>query len=176
MKNTTSTQTEVKKTPAIQVIISETDNSLAMTFANGKTLELKAEQLPQSIRDYAILHGLKQKLVDAAAIARDTETGLPASIDDKFNEVNKVLARLIEGSWNAVREGGQSNGGLLFRALVELYPNKTAEQLKAYLESKTNPEKTALRANPKIASIIERIKAKSIDVNSDDLLDELNDD
>lgn len=175
MNVSTNVTNETKRIPAVSVIISETDESLALTFANGKTLSLNAKDLPQSIRDYAILHGLKQKLVDAAAIARDTETGKPASIEDKYEEVKKVLARLMEGSWNAVREGGQSNGGLLFRALVELYPNKTGEQLKAYLETKTNPEKAALRLNPKIASIIEKLRAKGNDVDSDSLLTELDD-
>lgn len=169
------TEIETKKIPAVSVIISETDESLALTFANGKTLQLSADQLPKNIRDYAILHGLKQKLVDAAAIARDIETGLSASIDDKYNAVKEVLERLLIGQWNSVREGGQSNGGLLFRALQQLYPNKTTEQLKSYLETKTNPEKAALRTNPKIAAIIDQLRARGNEIDSDALLDDLND-
>lgn len=166
---------EPKRIPAVSVIISETDESLALTFANGKTLELNAKDLPKPIRDYAILHGLKQKLVDAAAIARDTETGKPASIDDKYEEVKRVLNRLLMGSWNSVREGGQASGGLLLTALCEIFPTKSREQLKATLDTKTLPEKNALRTNPKVAVIIDKLRAKSTNVDSDALLDELGD-
>lgn len=155
---------------------------LALQFANGKTLAITASQLSHEIMEYAIWHGIKQKLVDAAAISRNTETGRPATIEDKYDAVKTVFDRITapDGTWNAIREGGAGAvGGLLLRALCKMYEGKkTKDQLVEYLATKTAEQKTALRKNPKIAAIIEELReasAKESDVDSDELLNELED-
>lgn len=155
---------------------------LTLKFANGKELAIEAGMLTESIREAAMLHGLKQKLVDAAAISRNTETGRPATIEDKYNAVKIVFDRITsaEGTWNAVREGGTGAvGGLLLRALCRMYEGKkTKDELVEYLSTKTAEQKTALRKNPKIAAIIEELReasSKESDVDSDELLNELED-
>lgn len=153
---------------------------LMLAFANGRELSVDPLQLSESIRTAATLHGLKQKLVDAAAISRNTETGRPATIDDKFNAVKVVFDRitLADGTWNAIREGGAGAvGGLLLRALCKMYEGKkTKDQLVEYLSTKTPEQKTALRKNPKIAAIIDELREaseKESDVDSEELLSEL---
>ena len=155
---------------------------LALSFANGKTLAITAAMLSQEIMEHAIWHGIKQKLVDAAAISRNTETGRPATIDDKYQAVKTVFDRITspDGTWNAVREGGTgATGGLLLRALCRMYEGKkTKEELVEYLSTKSAEQKTALRKNPKIAAIIEELReatSKDSDVDSDELLSELED-
>ena len=151
--------------------------ALHLKFANGKELAITASQLTNNIMEYAIFHGLKQKLVDAAAISRNPETGRPASPDDKFQAVKAVYDRLLAGQWNAVREGGGATGGLLLQALCRMYAGrKTVDELKAFLADKTDAEKTALRKNPRVAQIIEEIRAergKAADIDTDELLGEL---
>ena len=172
---------ETKRQNAItaEIIHSETDNrpcALLLQFANGEMLSITASQLQQSIMEYAIFHGLKQKLVDAAAISRNPENGRAASIDDKFQAVKAVYDRLLAGQWNATREGGGQSGGLLFKALCRMYSNKSPEQIAAFLAGKTDADKTALRKNPKIAAIIEEIRAetgKAANIDTDELLSEL---
>lgn len=154
-----------------------TDPSLKLEFAHGEELTLRVSDLSPEIARYALLHGLKQKLVDAAAISRNPETGQPASIDDKFKAVSLVLNRLVkEQQWNAPREGG-GGGGILFRALVELYEGRrTPDEIKEFLGSKSDAEKTALRRNSKVAAIIERIRVetgKAANIDTDELLSEL---
>ena len=127
----------------------------------------------------ATMHGLKQKLVDAAAIGRNPDTGRSATIADKYNAVRAVYDRLLAGMWNAPRgEGGTGSGGLLFRALVRMYPGKSPEALREYLSGKTPAEQAALRKNPRVAAIIEEIRAEAPDedsADSDAMLDELAD-
>lgn len=173
---------ETKRQNAItaEIIHSETDNrpcALLLQFANGEMLSITASQLQQPIMEYAIFHGLKQKLVDAAAISRNPENGRAASIDDKFQAVKAVYDRLLAGQWNANREGGGANsGGLLFKALCRMYSTKSPEQITTYLAGKTDAEKTALRKNPKVARIIEEIRAetgKAANIDTDELLNEL---
>ena len=149
------------RTPTIETTISGT--VLGMAFDNGQTLSLSANQLTEEIRNAALMHGLKQKLVDAAAISRNPDTGRSATTEDKYNAVREVYDRLLSGQWNKQREGGAggASGGLLFRALSRLYVAKTPEQIRAFLEAKSDAEKATLRKLPAVAAIIEQLKAES---------------
>lgn len=154
-------KTETKRTPAIECTTG--DKQLTIEFSNGQTIWVRLEELNSTIIEQATLHGLKQKLVDAAAISRNPDTGRSATVDDKYNAVKEVYDRLLAGSWNKGRADGQATGagGLLFRALCLHYPAKTPEAIRAFLEKKTPKEKAALRGVAAIASIIETLKAES---------------
>ena len=162
------------------IVTNETDNrpcALRLKFANGQELAITAGQLSNHVAEYAIFHGLKQKLVDAAAISRNPETGRAATVEDKYQAVKTVFDRLLAGQWNATREGGGATGGLLLQALVRMYAGrKTPDELKAFLGDKSDAEKTALRKNPRVAAIIEEIRAetgKAANIDTDELLGEL---
>lgn len=175
---------ETKRTPVVQATIAldgtmSPNGSLRLDFSHGKQLQLQIGDLNEAILEQAVLHGLKQKLVDAAAISRDPETGRSATVEDKFEAVKAVFDRLLSGQWNATREGGgQVKGGLLVEALCRLYPSKPREGLVEFVAAKTDKEKAALRKNPKVAAIIAQIKAEKgsdSDDDSDELLAELGD-
>ena len=76
-------------------------------------------------------------------------------------------------------EGGTGTGGLLFAALCRMYAGrKTEEELRDWLGTKDKKAQAALRKNPKIADLIETIKAERGGADDDagaDLLDELED-
>lgn len=173
---------DTKRNAAISATIVTNENdgrpcALLLKFANGQELALTASQLTNNVMEYAIFHGLKQKLVDAAAISRNPETGRAATVEDKYQAVKVVYDRLLSGQWNATREGGGNSGGLLAQALTRMYAGrKTAEDIRAFLAEKTEAEKTALRKNPRVAAIIEEIRAeqgKAANIDTDGLLDEL---
>ena len=166
--------TDTKRNATISAtIISDT---LALTFANGETLIMRGGTLNSDVQQYAMMHGLKQKLVDAAAISRNPETGRAATVEDKYQAVKAVYDRLLTGQWNAAREGGNA-GGLLAQALTRMYAGrKTVEDIKAFLAEKSDAEKAALRKNPRVAQIIEDIRAeqgKAADIDTEELLGEL---
>ena len=105
------------------IVTNETDGrpcALHLKFANGEELAITASQLTNNVMEYAIFHGLKQKLVDAAAISRNPETGRAASVEDKYQAVKTVFDRLLTGQWNAVREGGNGGGGLLLTMMASM--------------------------------------------------------
>ena len=173
---------DTKRNAAITatIVTNETDNrpcALHLKFSNGQELAITASQLSNHVMEYAIFHGLKQKLVDAAAISRNPETGRAATVEDKYQAVKIVFDRLLAGAWNATREGGGATGGLLLQALVRMYAGrKTPDELKAFLADKSDAEKTALRKNPRVATIIEEIRAetgKVASIDTDELLGEL---
>lgn len=169
-----------KKPAAVETSIE--GSVLTLTFANGARLVCDTDKFNDTIALSSKIHGTKQKLVDAAAISRDPVTGKPATIETKYEAVKEVFDRITspDGTWNKIREGGNSSGGLLLLALIRMYAGrKTREDLIEFLAPKTDAEKAALRKNPKIAAFIEEIKAEratdSEGVDSDALLDELND-
>lgn len=165
------------KTPDIASDIFK--DTLTINFANGQVIEVDVSKLTPEIQKQAMLHGLKQKLVDAAAIARDTSNGQKATITEKYNAVKEVADRLTgaDPTWNKVREAGASGGGstsLLARALVKV-SGKSREEIDAYLDTKTKEEKAALKVSAKIAPVIAQLQAESnkSDVDGDALLNEL---
>jgi hypothetical protein len=171
--------TKTTNTPAIAADITADGTALVLTFAHGESLTIKPAELSPTIVAQAVMHGLKQKLVDAAAISRNPETGRAASVADKFDAVKEVYDRLLSGEWNKRRESGAGSlgGGLLFRALCRMYAGKKdADAIREFLDAKTDAEKAALRKNAKVAAIIEEIRAESAkpgDANTDDLLADL---
>lgn len=158
-----------------------TGGLLTITFGNGEQITVNPTALSDEIRTAAMLHGLKQKLGDAAAISRNPDTGRSASLDDKIAAVREVFERITspDGTWNKIRESGEGsgNGGLLFRALCNIYAGRrTPEQITAFLEDKTEAEKAALRKSFIVAKEIERIRPAPKDTgNGDNLLAELDD-
>ena len=168
---------DTKRNATITTTIDDNLGGITLTFANDQELRIHASQLTPEIGAHALMHGLKQKLVDAAAISRNPETGRPATVEDKYQAVKTVYDRLLAGAWNATREGGGATGGLLLQALVRMYAGrKTPDELRAFLADKTDAEKTALRKNPRGAQIIEDIRietGKAANIDTDEMLGEL---
>lgn len=151
--------------------------ALTVTFigADGKKLEVSAMDLSKDIRTQAMLHGIKQKLVDAAAIARDPNTGKSATLDAKFQAINEVLERLKKDEWNKKREGGTSEGGILLTALTRIYKDRDANDVKEWLSHLSSKEKAAIRLDVNVAKVIQEIQAerKPSDIDVTSLLDGL---
>lgn len=174
-----ATATPKKTVTAVSATIIGT--ALNLTFANGEVLVVRSEQLTPEIAQAALMHGLKQKLIDAAAISRDPNTGRTATIDDKYAAVRTVFDRITRAenpSWNIIRgtgEGGGNKGGLLVRAMMRL-TGKSRDEIMAFLEDKTKEEVAALRKNPRIEEIMSQLRAESANtsgIDSDSLLDGL---
>lgn len=168
---------ETQKAKAVPTIAADVNEAgaLILTFSNGRIIQVHPAELDKTIVAQATLHGLKQKLVDAAAIARNPDTGLSATVQDKFEAVSEVYQRLIAGQWNKPAEGGGNAGGILLTALVKV-TGKDREVLKTWLEGKTTEQKAALRKDAKVAAAIAEIEAerlKSNTIDSGALLGEL---
>ena len=151
------------------------DGALILEFRHGERIALRPDDLAPEIQRAAMLHGLKQKLVDAAAIARDTATGRAATIQTKFDAVKEIFDRITgeSPSWNKPRAGGTGGqGGLLARAIAR-YKSVALEQAKAYLDRLTDAQKQALRVDPRIATVINELRlesAKPAGIDTDALL------
>lgn len=153
--------------------------TLTLTFAEGQEIILDASTLRPEIRDMAMMHGLKQKLVDAAALSRNTATGHPASVSDKYEAVKRVADRLMseEGTWNEGRgtsDGPVGSGNLLLRAMMKMTGHDET-YMKDWLSAKTKEQRAALKKNPRVIAIMAELQAATVvgGVNTDALLEEL---
>ena len=141
-----------------------------LDFVNGET---RTFTIPDALLAKFASHGAEQKLGDEIAGVDDIEDAVLA-IDD-------LIDRLYNGEWGVARDkSGLAGASILMRALVES-SGKTAEEIKKFLSDKTAAQKAALRTNPKIKPIVDRLEAekaaksakKADAVDTDALLNEL---
>lgn len=155
-------------TKIVETEVSLNTMTLTIKVVGKDPIVIHVGDLTTDMVDNAILHGLKQKICDAAS-GFATPTG-------KYDAMREVADRLIAGEWSKRGEGSGAPTGLLLKALIRLYPAKDREALVVYLAGKDKTEQAALRKTGKIAAMIETIKAESAKtsgVDSDALLDEL---
>lgn len=127
---------------------------------DGKTLTIDPANFSADVRNYAMLHGFKQKIVDAAALSRDEATGRSASPMEKFAAMADVATQLAEGDWNKRATGdGTAGVGLLVSALMRLTGKDRAE-IEPVVEGWTKEQQAAMRASAEVAPIIATIKAE----------------
>jgi len=147
-------------------ITAEGNVQVRLDFRNGQT---RLFTLPPALVTKFAAHGAEQKLGDEIAGLDD--------IEDCVLATDTLIDRLYNGEWSVKREAnGMAGTSVLVKALVE-HTGKTLDQIKAFLANKSQAEKVALRSNPKIKPIVERIEAekasKKGNVDTDSMLDEL---
>lgn len=164
MNTTTTTTTAATATATTKprdIVTAIDSTTLTITCANGEGIVIDTRELTSDLRIAAMMHGLKQKICDAAALSRNPDTGRSATIDDKYRAMLEVADRLRAGRWNKPSEGSSSpKGGLLFAALCRFRPEKSVEALREWLDGQSTEQQAALRGNARIAAIIETIKAE----------------
>lgn len=149
------------------------NGKLTVTVLGYAPFVFDPAKLNSEILLHATLHGGKQKLVDSASLPNG------ATLAEKYAAIKETFDRITspDGTWNKGGSGeGSQPSGLLFRALCRLYPDKPVDKLREWLDGQDKQKQAALRKNPKIAAIIETIKAenaKTTGINSDDILADL---
>jgi len=162
------------------VSVELTDNMLSFVVADTGTIDLDVSALADEVTRRAMLHGIIQKISDAAALGKD------ATPSDKYQAMKAVADRLIAGNWNKpAGESGAPVQGLIWMAYREVMQSLAAKQkktvtdekLRELYDAKSRADQLALRTNPDIAKVIERIKSErqtnSTVVDTDALLAEL---
>jgi len=162
------TQDFVGKRKLLKESFVEGDNvKVRLDFRNGET---RLFTIPGNMLFKFAAHGAEQKLGDEIAGLDD--------MDDAILAVDDLMDRLAKGEWNQKREGGGMAGtSILARALAEA-KNLPMETVKSFLAKKTQAEKVALRGNPAIKPIIDRLEAEKAakgtsKIDTDSLLGEL---
>lgn len=109
--------------------------------------------LNPDLYDKFATHGAEQKYGDETA-------GLQDNIDDMVEAVDQLHERLTAGDWKTTREASALAGtSVLIKALVEVM-GKPVESVRQFLKDKSQAEKLALRVNPRIKPVVERLESE----------------
>lgn len=148
------------------------DNSAFTLAVNGVgEISIPLANLSPEIAARGLIHGLVQKISDAAAIPKSETEGLePQAVAEmKFSAMQAVASRLLDGDWSARREDGTGPvSGIILRAYTEFAMTMAAkkkvamtpETIKTAYDAMSKSEQLALRNVPPIAKIIDRIKSE----------------
>lgn len=174
-------------------LISVAHDNAALTFTVGEagSFVIDTAELSDDIRMRALLHGIVQKVSDAAAIAKaDLPKDPKKAAAAKFEAMKSVADRLTapDGEWS--KRSGDGSGpvqGVIYRAFEEWVetmakaakkPVPASDAIRARYDAMDRAGQLALRNVPAIAEIIERIKSerggKAVNsVDTDSLLGDL---
>lgn len=132
---------------------------IMFTVKGAGVVSLQLSKIHADNLRHAAIHGMIQRISDAAAISRNPETGAAASPEAKLEAMQKLVAHYESGTaeWTRVREAGPK-GGLLFEALVRM--GNSAEEVREFLDGLSDKEQAALREDSDVAPIIAQIKAE----------------
>lgn len=148
----------------IETVFNEKADTLVFTVAGVGEIRMPLNVLNTDIQKQAMVHGLRQKVADAAALSRNPETGKPATPEDKFRAMQRVAERLMgmdggPAEWNARPGAGEGQpGSLLVQALVRITGRPVAE-IDAEVGKMDKKTQAALRADPDVAPVVAQIKA-----------------
>lgn len=154
----------------------ESDGIIVFNVLNAGKISFNPHNTSVENQERAMAHGFIQRISDAAAIPRDTETGKSATADEKFEAMLKLVKHYESGTaeWSRVRESGEGNsGGLLLAALVKM-SGKPKEEIRTWMKSQTRTQLDAMRDTDRVKKVIDSIRpAPSISVDTDAMLAEI---
>ena len=162
------------KTPrknAIVSVLHSEDGLITFNVVGAGAIPFNPSTLSDDVRNRAMVHGLVQKITDAAAISKSELTGDPATdAETKYQAMLAVADRLSAGEWRAARgDGSAPVAGVIYRAFREYVCNQFAAADKpapeetatrALYDARDRAGQLALRTVPEIATIIERMKSE----------------
>lgn len=181
-----------KQTERKSVITTTVSDDLTyITFHVKDVGDLTLDMLKcdKKILDRARVHGFIQRVSDKAAIARNTDTGLPVSPQEKFEAMRAMVDHFMSGTteWNIKRaEGaGRKSGGLDGIAIdaVAEATGKTPAEVRDIIKAGSEAKKVtpavylaALSNAAKVKPILERMReeaAERAELDGDELLEGL---
>lgn len=165
-----------------------TPDAITLSIANVGNVVLPLANLSDDIRHAAFIHGLRQKISDAAALPKSELTG-DASRDGaiKLAAMQIVVDRLIAGDWSARNSDGSGPvAGIIYRAFERWVleqataakkPAPLPEDIRGMYDRRDRAGQLALKTIPRIAEIMDELRAekpvKTPSVDADSLLAEL---
>jgi hypothetical protein len=176
-------QTKAKSNSVVTHALGEDGHVIAFKVLNAGEFQFDVRKVHPNMLRRAALHGFVQRIADAAAKSRDTETGKPASSTDKLAAMQRVAGHYETGvdQWALVRaEGGGVGPSIVVRAFAALQGMPVADaqaRIKELAEKRRLTTKAVLAQLRKTdtirAKIAELEAAEPAGEEGEDLLAEL---
>jgi hypothetical protein len=137
--------------------VDDAAGKVAFLFKEGQSIEVNLEQLNADIQRRAALHGLAQKIGDAAAGKKG---------DDAYEACMGVYERIIAGEWQKATEKGESRPSMvieaIFRALTKGGKNPVMADLQAkYTGEGAEERRKAALSNPQVKAEYAALQAEA---------------
>ena len=159
-------------------------DAIVFSVAGVGELHLPFGELSDAVKHRAMIHGLTQRISDAAALSRNPETGKSATPQDKYDEMARLVAHYRTGTpeWSVKRAGGTGEtreNGITLRALAAVQGADVAtmrERVDRLAEKQgvtTRAILAKISQQPAVATKIAELRAQTVSVDADDMLAEL---
>ena len=141
-------------------------------------MTLDLARLSPHNREYAVLHGMKARIVDSAALPfNKLENRYPTALE-KADAMRRLVDHYNSGSdsWTLHTAARDDGGGLLFRALMAERPERDAEKLRAKLKEMSAAQKRAMLDSDRLLDIVRKLRAEMVkEIDQDKLFEGLDD-
>jgi hypothetical protein len=143
-------------------------NGVVINMPGQPSIEVTIPQLSDDIQRQLALHGLAQKLVDAAARLRNPDTGAPAPWDEKHRMVRRVADALLAGDWTLRPEkiGADAITADRVQAVADARKLDT-ETVRAWLNDISAAQRTLVFAHPSVMVALAAIRAARATTDED---------
>lgn len=138
--------------------------SIMFSVKGAGTLVLDTRKLSEGNKLRAMLHGMVQRVSDAAAMARDSKTGASATPQEKFEAMSRLVEHYASGSgeWSPARsvEGVgrprvNPQAQLLAMALKLFNPQKDEATIQQFVKGLGAAQITALLLSEQLKEAVE---------------------
>ena len=164
---------------SIKTTIDTSARTITFTPSTGTPYVFDVAKMHPDMREYAILHGMKQRLGDNAALS--TKDGVKPTDEDKMAAIRSLGSHYESGSaeWNTRTAGAPRAvvGGIVLRAVAaiqEVTVEEMRARIKTLAERKQTTERKLLNALAIRPDVIAKVaELTPADDSSDTLVDEL---
>lgn len=159
--------------------------TITFTIRGEEPLVLDLQRISDEVAERAFIHGMVQRISDAAAISRDTVTGQPATPADKRARMAALIDHYMSGTveWKlATTTSRGPNEGLTISAMGDVF-HKLAEEcremVRALAAIRGITEREALSVFAGSVEVAQRIaeiraaRAAEAGISADDILAEI---
>jgi hypothetical protein len=126
--------------------------TVTTTLANGLKIVACLGDIPEALHPMLMLHGLKQKVGDAAS-----QFSATSDFSGAFNAMQRVVDNLMNGLWSA--KGGSGAGSDLTQAVANLKKIDLTDA-QDIIDDLDEEQLTKLLARPAVKAEILRLKAE----------------
>lgn len=185
-------QLKPKANSVITHALREDGQAILFKVRDAGELTLELDRLGEAVKQRAMIHGLIQRVSDAAALPFNKEAGRYATPQEKLEAMRGLVEHYMTGTgeWARKAAGGgaprvTSEDLLILRAVAELQGVEVAtmrERVKEMAEKRGVTQRAYLGAilarSEAVRAIVERMKAEQpaatgAGLDGDELLDEL---
>lgn len=145
-----------------------TRSAVIINMPGQPSIEVQTGVLNDDIIRQLTVHGLAQKLGDAAARMRNPDTGAAAPWDEKYRMVRRVADALLQGDWTLRPEKIAADTITEDRVQAVADARQTdTETIRGWLSTRTAEQRAQVFAHPSVVVALAALRAARATTDED---------